>query len=387
MDLSWPEELEEYRFQLRSWFATNLRDRTFPVVRRRDTIGPLRDWEQTLSDVGLAAVDWPIDYGGKGLDALTACVFFEEYARSGAPRRLNRQALSLAGPTLMAWGAQAQKDRWLRKMVTCEHLWCQGFSEPDAGSDLASLKTRAVRDGNHYVVTGQKIWSSNGPIADWMFALVRTDPNAPRHKGLTYLMIDLATPGVKVHPIHQIDGREDFAEVFFSDVVVPVDNRIGKENEGWQVAMTTLGIERGAGVSNAAEMDQLVRDVEEIIRHSVEPSDEAHRVELVRLKAHVHQYRLNAYASVSSERPETVAALAAIHKLTWSTLQTQLYELGMRALGSGAELGSLSLPEAVRGWHQRYWLARASLIYSGTNQIQRNIVGERLLGLPKDAVR
>jgi alkylation response protein AidB-like acyl-CoA dehydrogenase len=386
MNLDWPEDLEDYRAGLRQWFAESLAGRTFPELRRRDTIEPLRDWEATLYAARLAAVDWPTEYGGEGHDPTRASVFFEEYERSGAPRRLNRQALGLAGPTLMAAGTPEQKKRWLPNMVSCQELWCQGFSEPEAGSDLASLRTHAERQADVYVLNGQKIWSSNGPIADWMFALVRTDPNAAKHRGITYLMIDLSSPGVDVRPIRQIDGHGDFAEVFFTDVVVPVENRVGDENNGWRVAMTTLAIERGAGVANSAGIDQIVVDVERILAASGS-SDPALWADFARLRAEARRYRLNAYASVSSERPETLKSLGAIHKLTWSTLQVRLYELGMRALGAQAELGNEATPSGVRSWNERYWLARASLIYSGANQIQRNIIGERLLGLPKDPVR
>jgi alkylation response protein AidB-like acyl-CoA dehydrogenase len=387
MDLDWPVELEEYRSEIREWFDSNLRGRSFPKLRRRDTIEPFRDWERALYESGLAAVAWPSEYGGQGADPLRATVFFEEYSRSGAPRRLNRQALGLAGPTLMAAGRDDQKQRWLRKMVSCEELWCQGFSEPDAGSDLASLRTSAERHGDEYVVNGQKIWSSNGPIADWMFALVRTDREARKHRGITYLMIDLQSEGVDVRPIRQIDGNGDFAEVFFTDVRVPEWNRIGEENEGWRVAMTTLAIERGAGVANAAEIDRVVQDVEAIMLASGSDQNPVLVAELVHLKARARCYKLNAFAALTSERPETTGRLGAIHKLTWSTLQMSLYELGMRCLGGEVELGNRATPDRVEYWHERYWLSRASLIYSGTNQIQKNIIGERLLGLPKDAVR
>jgi alkylation response protein AidB-like acyl-CoA dehydrogenase len=387
MDLDWPKDLDGYRDELRSWFADNLKGRTFPKLRRRDTIEPFRDWERALFEAGLAAIQWPVEYGGQGADPFRATVFFEEYARSGAPRRLNRQALGLGGPTLMAAGTEPQKERWLRKMVTCEEIWCQGFSEPDAGSDLASLRTTAERHGDGYLVNGQKIWSSNGPISDWMFALVRTNRDAPKHRGITYLMIDLKSEGVDVRPIRQIDGNGDFAEVFFTDVHVPTWNRIGDENEGWRVAMTTLAIERGAGVANAAEMDKTVDDVEEIMASTGADADPALCDDLVRLKARVRCYRLNALASLTSDRGETTGRLGAIHKLMWSTLQTDLYELGMRALAGRVEEGNGAIPQGVHYWHERYWLSRASLIYSGTNQIQKNIIGERLLGLPKDAVR
>jgi alkylation response protein AidB-like acyl-CoA dehydrogenase len=387
MDLDWPDELESYRDELRTWFAANLKGRTFPKLRRRDTIEPLREWERALFEAGLAAVEWPAEYGGQDADPLRATVFFEEYVRSGAPRRLNRQALGLAGPTLMAAGSDAQRDRWLKKIVSCEELWCQGFSEPDAGSDLASLRTSAERDGDDYIVSGQKIWSSNGPISDWMFALVRTNRDAPKHRGITYLMIDLSSEGVEVRPIRQIDGNGDFAEVFFTDVRVPVWNRIGEENEGWRVAMTTLAIERGAGVANAAEIDGIVGDVEAIMDASRANADPVLRADLVRLKARARCYRLNAFASLTSDRPETTGRLGAIHKLTWSTLQMELYELGMRALAGRLEEGNGATPTRVDYWHERYWLSRASLIYSGTNQIQKNIIGERILGLPKDSVR
>src|ERR1700730_6265298 len=374
MELEWSGELDDYREHLRKWFADNLAGRTFPKLRRRDTIQPFRDWEQALFDAGLAAVHWPKEWGGQDLDPLRAAVFYEEYVRSGAPRRLNRQALGLAGPTIMAAGTQAQKERWLPTIVSCEELWCQGFSEPDAGSDLASLRTRAERHGEQYVVNGQKIWTSNGPIADWIFALVRTSPDAPKHRGITYLMIDVSTPGVEVRPIRQIDGHGDFAEVFFTDLAVPVSNRIGDENDGWRIAMTTLAIERGAGAANAAEIEGIVRDLKRIFDATGGWDAPGLVSDLGRLEAHARRYKMNAYAALSSERPETLGPLGAIHKLTWSTLQTGLYELGMRALDRCVELGNDALPDGIRYWHERYWLARASLIYSGTNEIQRNII-------------
>lgn len=385
LDLSWPSELEEYRAHLREWFRVNLAGRDFPRLRRTDTIEPLRDWERTLDAAGLAAVHWPAEWGGQDADPFRSAVFYEEYVRSGAPRRLNRQALNLAGPTLMAAGTRVQKERWLRNMVSCDELWCQGFSEPDAGSDLASLRTRAVRDGDNYVVNGQKIWSSNGPIADWTFALVRTDPDAPKHRGISYVMIDLKSPGVQVRPVKQIDGHGDFAEIFFDDVSVPVENRIGEENGGWRVAMTTLSIERGAGAANAAEIDGLVSDVKHIFASTGAAQDPGMVRELVILQAKARRYKLNVYAALSSDRGETLAALGAIHKLAWSTLQTQLYELGSRALDGSVELGNVATPSGVQNWVERYWLARASLIYSGTNEIQRNLIAERVLDLPKEA--
>ncbi len=387
MDLTWPEDLEDYRTDVRTWLRENLRGRTFPSLRRHDTIGPLRDWERALHTAGYAAVHWPVEYGGGGLNTLQSTVFFEEYARSGAPRRLNRQAMSLAGPTLMAAGTPDQKTRWLPRMVTCDDLWCQGFSEPEAGSDLASLRTAAHRTGDNYVVNGQKIWSSNAPISSWMFALVRTNTEVPKHRGITYLMIDLNSPGVEIRPIRQIDGLGDFAEVFLTDVTVPIANRIGQEDEGWRIAMTTLQIERGLGVANAAEMDAIVVDLERLFDASGIRDDAALVGELSRLKAQVQRYRLNAYAVLTSDRKETVDTLGAVHKLEWSNLQLALYELGMRALGARVELGDEGLPVGVNKWHERYWLARASRIYSGTNEIQKNIIAERLLGLPKDPVR
>lgn len=385
MDLAWPDDVADFRSDLREWLGSNLEGRVFPELRRPDTVGPLRDWERCLFEADLAAIHWPTEFGGRGADTLRAAVFFEEYIRSGAPDRLNRQALSLAAPTIMAAGTQAQKERWLRNILSCEEIWCQGFSEPDAGSDLVSLRTRAERHGEMYVVDGQKTWTSNGPIADWIFALVRTDPEAPKHRGITYLMIDLHTPGVEVRPIRQVNGHGDFAEVFFTGVEVPVENRIGEENRGWQIAMTTLSIERGAGVASAAQVHGLVEDVEALMRATDGFDNAGLRTDFTRLRAQAKRYQLNAYAALSSDRPESVRALGAIHKLTWSTLQVALYELGMRALGGRVELGNQAVPAGVRRWHERYWLARASLIYSGTNEIQRNIIAERVLGLPKDA--
>jgi alkylation response protein AidB-like acyl-CoA dehydrogenase len=386
MDMSWPAELDDFRAELREWLAAHLRNKTFPELRLRDTIAPLREWEVELFEAGWSAIEWPVAYGGRGASALHAAVFAEEYVRSGAPGRLNRQALLMAAPTIMAVGSDEQKQRWLRNILTCDQIWCQGFSEPDSGSDLASLRTRADRHGDTYLVNGQKIWASNGPCADWIFALVRTNPEAPKHRGISYLMIDLSTPGVEVRPIDQVDGHGEFAEVFFTDVEVPVENRLGAQDDGWNVAMTTLTFERSGRSANVAQMHGIIADIGEIMRATGAADDDAYCVELAELRAHVRRYELNTYSSLSSHRKVEQARLETMHKLDWSVLQNRLYEFGMRILGTRAELGAPGVPESVTMWHHRYWLARAALIYAGTNEIQRNIVAERVLGLPKEPV-
>lgn len=384
MDLTWPEDLADYRREAQVWLRENLSGREFPKHRTKESIGALIDWERALFDAGYAGMDWPVEYGGQGADPIRTTIFNEEYALSGAPIRLNRQASGLFAPTLMHFGTEEQRRRWLRNILTCDDIWCQGFSEPDAGSDLASLRTTAHRDGDHYIVNGQKVWASNGPIADWIFALVRTDRAAPKHRGISYLPIDLRSPGVEVRPIAQVSGYAEFAEVFFVDVAVPVENRVGPEHEGWRVAMTTLTYERGKGRYSASFFQATLNDAREILEHSGRSNDPSVRSEAARLRAKIRCYELNHLAMLTSGREESTAGIEATHKLVWSEMQTQIYEFGMRMLGEGYELGSAGVPAGINDWHERYWLSRAALIYAGTNEIQRNIIAERSLGLPKE---
>jgi alkylation response protein AidB-like acyl-CoA dehydrogenase len=385
MQCTWTPAQDAFRAEVRNWFDQNVPSVSAAVSTFTDPAaakGPLREWERSLSAAGYNAISWPVEFGGRGLDPLYATIFHEEYFRSGAPRRLNYPGLGLLGPTLMAVGTEEQKRTLIPRILSCEDIWCQGFSEPDAGSDLASLRTRAIRDGDHFVVDGQKTWASNGPLANMMFALVRTNPDASKHHGISYLLIDLESPGVDVRPIKQVNGASLFAEIFLDGVQVPVANLVGSENEGWQVAGQTLAIERAPTESPV----QLYRNVFAQLCSVVGETDSTDWSELARMQARVDCYQWNYYASVSSARRRDIGTLNALSKLHGSELLTTLYEGLLRGLGDGVETGSEGLPESLpRDTHERYWHARASHIYAGTNEIQRNMIAERVLGLPRDA--
>ncbi|HEX7303498.1 acyl-CoA dehydrogenase family protein, partial [Lentzea sp.] len=241
-------DIEEFRAEVRAWLAENVPAEPLPPWTGQAGFDLHRAWEGKLFEGGYAAVDWPSEYGGRDASLSRSIAFAEEYYRAGAPERINMGGLYLLGPVLMQWGTPEQCARWIPDLLACRTIWCQGFSEPGSGSDLASLRTSAVRDGDDFVVNGQKIWISMGGFADWIFALVRTDPEAGRerkHRGISFLCIDLRSPGVEVRPLTMVDGTRGFAEVFFTDVRVPVGNVVGGVDNGWAVAMSTLGFERG----------------------------------------------------------------------------------------------------------------------------------------------
>jgi alkylation response protein AidB-like acyl-CoA dehydrogenase len=386
LDLVWTPEETEFREEVRSWLAENGRSLTTSTfASAEESVPALRKWERSLAEAGYNAVSWPKEFGGRGLPPVYSVIFNSEYELSKMPRRLNYPALGLLGPTVMAVGTPEQKASIIPRILSCEDIWCQGFSEPNAGSDLASLTTRAEHRGDEYVVNGQKTWCSNGPRATHMFSLVRTDPDVPKHRGITYLLIDLRTPGVEVRPIRQISGASLFSEVFLTDVRVPVENRIGAENDGWNVSRVTLAIERDSSRYPAAYFQRILDEVR-LIATARGVADDAFDAACARLQAAVRVVEVNFFATMTSDRPDAARDLASMSKLARSTLQTRIYELGMRALGSDLELGDAALPAGVGAdWHERYWHARASLIYAGTNEIQRNLIAERLLGLPKGA--
>jgi alkylation response protein AidB-like acyl-CoA dehydrogenase len=386
LDLTWTPEQQEFRRYVSTWLSEHKSlVTTSTFASAAESIPALREWERLLTEARLNAVSWPREFGGQGLDPLYSVIFNEEYELASVPRRLNYPALGLLGPTLMAVGTPEQRNNFLPRILTCEDIWCQGFSEPNAGSDLAALATRAERDGEEYVINGQKTWCSNGPRATHMFALVRTGPAVPKHQGISYLLIDLRSPGTEVRPIRQISGASLFSEVFFTDVRVPVANRVGAENDGWNVTRVTLGMERDAA-RYPAQYFQRILDEVRVIAVSRGIADAGFELEFARLQAGIRIYEVNFYAGFSSPRPEAARDLASMGKLARSLLHLAIYELGMRALGPDLERGVAGQPDGVSAdWHERYWHARASTIYAGTNEIQRNLIAERLLGLPRAA--
>ena len=387
MDLNYTPEQVAFRDEVRAWLADNVPAQPLPPNTTPDGFAAHRAWEKRLYDAGYAAIHWPKQYGGRDADLLTVAVFQEEYVRAGAPNRLNALGLGLAGPTLMVFGTDEQKQRWLPGILSCEDIWCQGFSEPDAGSDLAALRTSAVREGDEYVVNGQKIWTSLGRFGDWIFTLVRTDTEAPKHKGISFLMIDMHSPGIEVRPIVQINGDAGFAEVFFTDVRVPVANLVGEENDGWRVAMTTLGFERGTGLGSHVRFSKDLQALVALVKAAGAQDDPLVRDHVAKLYVDTEVYRHNMYRTLTRlAGGKQIGPEASLNKLYWSQMEADIYETGMQVMGPLMELApSADLAVDKGEWHKHYWYSRASLIYAGTSEIQKNIISERVLGLPKEA--
>lgn len=359
-----------------------------------------RRWRHTLSDRGLVAVSWPKEYGGAGLTAIEQVVLAEEFARAGAPEPAENDLLGieLLGNTLIALGSEQQKKRFLPRILTGEDRWCQGFSEPEAGSDLAAVRTRAVLDGDEWVVNGQKIWTSAGPTANWIFLLARTDPAAPKHKGLSFLLVPMDQPGVEVRPIVNAAGHASFSEVFLTDARTPAVNVVGGIGHGWSTAMTLLGFERGSQVTTAAidfgrDLDRLRALARERGLHTDPRIREAlawcfSRVQIMRYRGH--------RALTSMLKGERPGADTAITKVIWSEYFRRYTELAVEILGlevlgpqgpgNGAALmvPEAGTPNSAACWMDELLYARAATIYAGSSQIQRNVIGERLLGLPKE---
>ena len=381
MDLTFTSEQSSFREGLRAWLTTNEpRDLTSPGTR--DGFEQHRAWERALFDAGYAGISWPASYGGRGLDVVSQAIFEGEYLLADGPERINVVGEKLMGRTLMKHGTDEQRARWLPRILSAEDVWSQGFSEPDAGSDLANVQTKAVQEGDEWLVDGQKIWTSYGAFADWIFVLVRTDSSAERHRGLSFLAIDMKSSGVEARPIVQLDGHAGFAEVFFTSVHVPVSNLIGDVNDGWAVALSTLGFERDAPARPAARYARDLRELVAIARARDVWDDPAVRDAIGGLSARVETYRLHTLRTLTRlQRGESIGDDASVTKLIWSDLERDIFEYGMELLGPYA--GALTDSPTSSSFDNRYWYARAATIYAGTSEIQNNIVAERILGLPR----
>jgi len=392
MDFDFSEQEEAFRKQVRGWLEANvpdeLRGRSFTATRAdREEVRRLRAWQKRMYEAGFVGLDWPPEFGGRGASVLEQIILYEEMARAESPQFVNRGALSMLGPTLMAHGAPAQQTRFLPGILTADELWCQGFSEPNAGSDLANLQTRAVLDGDHFVVNGQKVWTSMAHVADWCFALVRTNPGAPRHRGITFLLIDMTTPGITVRPLRQITGEAEFNEVFFDNVRVPVGNVVGRVDEGWGVAITTLAYERDLltfirHISLRSALGRLIA----LARRSGRASEPVVRQRIAALAIGEQCLRLNGYRSLTKIlRGGAPGPEGSTAKLFWSHLDEEVAETASEILGPYSQLleGAEWAPDEGQ-WAFYALLARASGIRAGTSEILRNILGERVLGLPKD---
>jgi len=385
MDFSYSPEAEAFRTEFRAWLDDHLTDRYRDFVGFFDEpekLATMREWNALLADAGYAAISWPEEYGGRGASVMEQMVWAEEMHRAEAPPTLNPIGLANIAPTIMHYGTDEQKLEYLPKMLRGDHIWCQGFSEPDAGSDLAGLKTSAVLDGDSYVVNGQKVWNTFGNIATHCELLVRTDPDAAKHQGITCLIVAMDAPGVEVKPLVTITGEREFNEIFFTDVRVPIENRLGPEHEGWRVAITTLTHER-AGVANlhlsvrkkVAEIIDLARQTDVEGRPAVE--DPVLRQRLAKVYMEGELLKLLAWRAVSGmlhgreSGPESSVA-----KLVWSDLEQELAEVVGDVLGPAANEGR---------WGQSRVYARAYPLVGGTTQVNKNVVAQRVLGLPRGA--
>lgn len=385
MQLTYTPEQQAFRREVRTWLEVHVPREPLPSFDTAEGFRRHRLWERTLNEGGWSAVNWPVEYGGRGATLLEWLIFEEEYFRAGAPGRVNQNGIFLLGPTLMEFGTPEQKARFLPKMASGEEVWAQGWSEPNAGSDMAAIRSTARRDGDHYVINGQKTWCSRGAFADWLFGIFRTDPHSEKHRGLTFLLVPLDTPGVTVRPIAQLDGETGFAEVFFDDARVPVENRLGPEGGGWKVAMATAGFERGLMLRSPARYQTTARKLVELCRARADGADPCLRDAVARAWLDAEAYTLNTYWTVSRlMNGGSIGAEASLNKIFWSEMDLHMHETALALLGPRAEL-LRGAPDAgnVGHWLDGFLFALAGPIYAGTNEIQRNVIAERLLKLPK----
>jgi alkylation response protein AidB-like acyl-CoA dehydrogenase len=385
MDLSYTPEQDAFRREARAWLEANVPPEPLRSLDTAEGFEEHRKWELKLNAGGWAMVPWPVEYGGRGANLLEWLIFEEEYYRAGAPARVNQNGIFLLGPTIMEYGSEEQKARYLPKMASSEEVWAQGWSEPNAGSDMAAIQATAERRDDHYVINGQKTWASRGAYADWLFGMFRTDPDSQRHRGLTFVLVPLDAEGVTVRPVEQLDGEAGFADVFLDDVRVPVANRLGEEGKGWSVAMATAGFERGLMLRSPARFQNTARKLVELYRENPDAEGPALREAVVRAWMDAEAYTLNTYQTVSRLlEGGKIGFEASLNKIFWSELDVMMHETALRILGDRAEL----LPEApaARGvgtWLDGYLFALSGPIYAGTNEIQRNLIAERILGLPR----
>jgi alkylation response protein AidB-like acyl-CoA dehydrogenase len=407
MDLTYPQEAESFRKEIRAWLEDNLPEGWFDegFEMTPEERAAFNDaWPQKLFDGGWICASWPTEYGGKGLSILENVVLNEEFARAKAPMRADFFGDTLVGPTILQWGTEEQKQFFLPKILKGQIAWCQGFSEPEAGSDLASLKTKADLDGEEWIITGQKVWTTQAQYADYCFVLARTDPSASKHKGISYLLVPMKQDGIEVRPIVQPDGSAEFNEVFFTEARCPKDAVVGGVNNGWKVAMTTLGFERGSSATTGyRRFEREYDNIVEKARANGRIQDPLIRQRLMRQWSDIQIMRINGLrtltAALHDRKDLGTATLGATNKMFWSETHRTTMELAIDILGMEGQIltgkpGEEFVPgmgkrEAARDYpvsalQAAFFFSRSETIWGGTAQIQRNIVGERILGLPKE---
>ncbi len=395
MDLNYTAEDKTFRQQVRHWLEENI------PKKRPETLDERRVWHRTLYEAGYLGMGWPKEYGGQEARPMEQAIVGEELARANAPASLNGLGIGIVAPTLIHHGTEHQKRDHVSKILTAEELWCQLYSEPNSGSDLASLQCRADRDGDEFVINGQKIWTSGAINADWGILLARTDRSAPKHQGISCIMIDMHQPGVEVRPLKQISGSSEFCEVFFTNVRVNADNLVGEMNAGWRIAQTTLSYERGGNVLSRVvrlqEMYERMIEVCRSLKRNGKPAieDSNVRQKLGEIYAEVEVLRYSALRLLSRlEKGQRPGPEASISKLHYSELDKHVQELFLDILGPyGLQTSGLPPEYALHAdsdfgeagsWAYSFFWSRAGTIYAGSSEIQKNILGERVLGLPKE---
>ena len=393
MDLNYSAEDRAFRDKTRRWLEANV------PTEDLETLAERKAWHRKLYEAGYVGMLWPTEYGGWGATAMQQAIVQDEMARIQAPPAINGLGIGFIGPTIIVHGTTAQKQRYLKKMLTAEEIWCQLYSEPNAGSDLAGLKTRAEDAGDHFVVNGQKIWTSSGPIADWGILLARTDPRVAKHKGISCVLLNMRQPGVEVRPLKQLTGHSLFSEVFMTNARAEKADLIGNLNEGWAIAQTTLGYERGGNslgrvTRYAIAFNQLVKATKQLKRGG-RPliEDPAVRARMGKLYAELEVQRYAGLRVLSAlYKGESPGAASSITKLSYTEFEKRYYETALEILGpwgqvmtAREEFEEIDTSSGEAGtWATAFLWARAGTIYSGSSEIQKNIIGERVLGLPKE---
>jgi hypothetical protein len=387
MDLSYTNEQKAFREEVRAWLADNVPTEPLSSFDTEEGFRQHRQWEAQLNAGRWGMVTWPEELGGRGCDLIEWLIFEEEYYKARAPLRVNQNGIFLLGPTLMEYGTEEQKARILPKMATGDEVWAQGWSEPNAGSDMAAIRSTARLDGDKYIINGQKTWSTRAVWADWCFGMFRTDPDSERHRGLTFILVPLNSPGITVRPIPQLDGLPGFAEIFFDNVEVAVDNRLGDEGAGWSVAMATAGFERGLMLRSPARFQETARRLVELYTANCKSadSDPAVRDAVIRAYLNAESYCLTTYQTACRlNKGGKIGAESSTNKIFWSELDYNMHATAMSILAARAEL----LPHApdahgVGAWLDGWLFSQSGPIYAGTNEVQRNIIAERMLGMPR----
>jgi alkylation response protein AidB-like acyl-CoA dehydrogenase len=387
MDLAYTDQQKTLREEVRAWLAANVPAAPLQSFDTAEGFAQHRAWEATLNKGRWGMVTWPEELGGRGCNLIEWLIFEEEYYRARAPLRVNQNGIFLLGPTLMEYGSAEQKARILPKMASGEEVWAQGWSEPNAGSDMAAIRSSAKLEGDKYIINGQKTWSTRAVWADWCFGMFRTDPQSQRHHGLTFILVPLRSPGITVRPIPQLDGLPGFAEIFFDNVEVAVENRLGDEGAGWSVAMATAGFERGLMLRSPARFQETARRLVELYTANRESADRDPAVKDAVLRAYLdaESYCLTTYQTACRlNKGGKIGAESSTNKIFWSELDQNMHATAMSILGARAELlPHAPVAQGVGTWLEGWLFAQSGPIYAGTNEVQRNIIAERMLGMPR----